>query len=122
MDLSNKDVLSNNDYRKFLYTSSKMQIVTMSLNPFEEIPRREKYKSDQSDYETHDVDQFFMVVKGKIIVSVGMVYNGKKEVFTKILKENDMIVVPSGAKHNVINPSKTKDAKILTIYAPRQHY
>jgi mannose-6-phosphate isomerase-like protein (cupin superfamily) len=31
------------------------------------------------------------------------------------------VVVPSGAKHNVINTSKKEDLKLYTIYSPPEH-
>jgi mannose-6-phosphate isomerase-like protein (cupin superfamily) len=35
--------------------------------------------------------------------------------------EGDVIVVPAGARHNVINTSTLKLLKMYTIYSPPQH-
>jgi len=31
------------------------------------------------------------------------------------------VIVPSGAKHNVVNPSKVKPLKLSTVYSPPGH-
>lgn len=37
------------------------------------------------------------------------------------VKDGDAAIVPSGAKHNVINTSETEDLKLYTIYSPAEH-
>ena len=37
------------------------------------------------------------------------------------MKDGDAIVVPRGAKHNIINLSETHDPKLYTIYSPPHH-
>lgn len=92
----------NKDYRRVLYTGKHLQLVLMSLEPGEEIGE-----------EIHaENDQFFRVEKGKGEVWI----NGKA---TKI-KADDAIVVPAGAKHNVINTGH-KALKLYTIYSPPHH-
>jgi len=64
--------------------------------------------------ETHtDNDQFFRVEKG----------NGKCVIDGNeyTLADGDAVVVPSGAKHNVMNVSATEDLKLYTIYSPPHH-
>ena len=75
----------------------------MRLNPGEEIGE-----------ETHgNVDQFFRFEggrgKGVIDGHAYMVSNG------------DAIVVPAGARHNVINTDPSKGLMMYTIYAPPNH-
>ena len=92
----------NNDYRRVLYTGKHLQLVVMSLKPGEEIGE-----------EVHEnTDQFFRVEKGKGEVWI----DGNR---TKI-KGDDAIVVPAGAKHNVINTGH-KTLKLYTIYGPPEH-
>jgi mannose-6-phosphate isomerase-like protein (cupin superfamily) len=75
----------------------------MSLKPKEEIGE-----------ETHDdVDQFFRFEEGEGVV----VIDGT----THKVKGASGVVVPSGAKHNVINTSRTADLKLYTIYSPPEH-
>ena len=92
----------NPDYRRVLYTGKHVQLVLMSLAPGEEIGE-----------EVHEnTDQFFRVEKGNGEVWI----DGKR---TKI-KGDDAIVVPAGARHNVIN-SGHKPLKLYTLYSPPHH-
>ena len=89
----------NKDYRRVLYTGKHLQLVLMALQPGEEI--------GEEVHEDHD--QFFRVEKGKGEVWIDGVR-------TKI-KGDDAIIVPAGAKHNVINTGE-KSLKLYTLYAP----
>jgi mannose-6-phosphate isomerase-like protein (cupin superfamily) len=97
------DAIENTNFRRVLYTSEHSQLVLMSLRPMEEI-----------GVETHtDNDQFFRVEKGngKCVID-GNEYN---------LADGDAVVVPRGARHNVMNVSATEDLKLYTIYSPPHH-
>ena len=75
----------------------------MSLKPKEEI-----------GLETHpDNDQFFRFEEGegKCIVD-GTEY---------AVGDGVAVIVPAGAKHNVINTSASKELKMYTIYSPPHH-
>jgi mannose-6-phosphate isomerase-like protein (cupin superfamily) len=75
----------------------------MSLAPGEEIGE-----------EVHETgDQFFRVEKGKGEVLI----DGQR---TKI-KGDDAFIIPSGARHNVMNTGK-KHMKLYTLYSPPQHH
>ncbi len=96
-----KDTVTNTDYRRVLFTTSHSQLVVMSINPGEEIGE-----------EIHDVDQFIRVDKG-----VGTaIMNGKKQK----IQDGDALVVPAGAKHNIINTGRSV-LKIYTLYTPPEH-
>jgi mannose-6-phosphate isomerase-like protein (cupin superfamily) len=98
-----KDALENTNFRKVLYTGKHLQLVLMSLKPGEEIGE-----------EIHsNIDQFFRFEsgKGKCIIN-GNKYN---------VENGDVIVVPAGAKHNVINTDAAKELKLYTIYSPPNH-
>jgi mannose-6-phosphate isomerase-like protein (cupin superfamily) len=98
-----KDTIKNDDFRRVLYTGKYSQLVLMSLKPGEEIGE-----------EVHDdVDQFFRFEEGKGLVVIDDVKNE--------VKDGMAVVVPSGAKHNVINTSKKNDLKLYTIYSPPEH-
>ncbi len=93
----------NNNFRKVLYTGEHSQLVLMSLKPGEEIGE-----------ETHDEnDQFFRFESG-----TGKVMIDDTEYR---VKDGDAVVVPAGAKHNVINTNDTDDLKMYTIYSPPHH-
>lgn len=97
------ETLKNSDFRRVLYTGKFSQLVLMNLKPGEEIGE-----------EVHDtIDQFFRFEEGEGIVTVDdMQYK---------VKDGSAVIVPSGAKHNCINTSKTADLKLYTIYSPPEH-
>lgn len=98
-----KDSLENNNFRKVIYTGKHLQLVLMSLKVGEEIGE-----------ETHqNNDQFFRFESGsgKCIIDE-----------TEYLVNNgDVIVVPAGAKHNVINIDSKTELKMYTLYGPPNH-
>lgn len=98
-----KEALKNEYFRKVLYSSKHLQVVLMSLKPGEDI-----------GMETHvGTDQFFRFEggNGKCIID-GNEYK---------VENGDAIVVPAGAKHNVINTDPVNGLKMYTIYAPPHH-
>ena len=98
-----KETLENTNFRKVLYTGKHSQLVLMSLKSNEEI-----------GMEVHtDNDQFFRFEKGE----GKCVIDGNEY----ILGDGSVIVVPSGAQHNIINTSNTEDLKLYTIYSPAHH-
>jgi mannose-6-phosphate isomerase-like protein (cupin superfamily) len=93
---------ANTDFRRVLYTGKHLQLVLMALKPGEEIGE-----------EVHaDRDQFFRIEKGKGEV----VIDGKR---TRI-KSDDAMLVPAGARHNVINTGD-KPLMLYTLYGPPEH-
>ena len=98
-----KITIENDNFRKVLYTAKHSQLVVMSLKPNEEI-----------GLEVHDDnDQFFRFEHG-----IGKVIIDKNEYE---VKDGDVIVVPSGAQHNVINASDCDFLKFYTMYSPANH-
>ncbi|QLH74840.1 MAG: cupin domain-containing protein [Methanomassiliicoccales archaeon] len=98
-----KETVKNTDFRRVLYTGKYSQLVLMTLRPGEEIGS-----------EVHDtVDQFFRFEEGEGEVIIN-------DVVHKV-KDGMAVIVPSGAKHNVVNTSKKKDLKLYTIYSPPEH-
>lgn len=98
-----KETLENTDFRKVLYTAKHSQLVLMSLRPKEEI-----------GLEVHaDNDQFFRIEQGQ----GKCVIDGNEYA----LADGSAIIVPAGARHNIINTSETKELKLYTIYSPAHH-
>jgi mannose-6-phosphate isomerase-like protein (cupin superfamily) len=92
----------NTDFRHVLYTGKNLQLVLMAIKPGEEIGE-----------EVHeDRDQFFRVEKGKGEVLI----DGNR---SKI-KSDDAIIVPAGARHNIVNTGG-KPLQLYTLYAPPEH-
>ncbi len=93
----------NTNFRQVLYTAKDCQLVLMSLLPGEEI-----------GLEVHpDINQFFRFESGE-----GRVIVNETEYQ---VKDGDAVIVPMGARHNVVNTSETESLKIYTIYAPPHH-
>jgi len=91
----------NDDFRRVIYTAKHCQLVLMSLKPGEDIGA-----------EVHTLDQFFRVEEG----SGEAVLDGVRTP----IRAGFAMVVPAGAKHNVINTGSGK-LKLYTIYSPPNH-
>lgn len=98
-----KLTLENDNFRKVLYTAQHMQLVLMSLPVGGEIGE-----------EIHNEnDQFFRFEAGhgRVVIDDSL-YE---------VSNDDVIIVPAGAKHNVINTSDNEELKLYTIYTPPHH-
>ncbi|HYI30343.1 MAG TPA: cupin domain-containing protein [Bradyrhizobium sp.] len=92
----------NTNFRRVLYTGKNMQLVLMSLKPGEEIGA-----------EVHeDRDQFFRVEQGNGEVDIDGVRTP--------VKSDEAIIVPAGARHNVVNTGD-KPLQLYTLYGPPEH-
>lgn len=97
-----EETLKNINFRKVLHTGKHMQLVVMSLKPGEDIGE-----------EVHDtVDQFFRFEEGQAKVTIeGRDFD---------VKEDEVVIVPAGSKHNIVNTGNL-DLKLYTIYSPPNH-
>jgi mannose-6-phosphate isomerase-like protein (cupin superfamily) len=93
----------NTNFRQVLYTGKHSQLVLMSIKPGEEIGEEIHAESDQ----------FFRFEKG---IGKVMIDGNEFEV-----KDGDAVIIPAGAKHNIINLSATDELKLYTIYSPAHH-
>lgn len=92
----------NNLFREVLYTGHNLQLVLMAIQPGEQIGE-----------EVHeDRDQFFRIEAGTGTISIDGVDHH--------VKADDGIIVPQGARHNVI-ASGGEVLKLYTIYGPPEH-
>lgn len=92
----------NADFRRVLYTGHNLQLVLMAIPAGEEIGE-----------EVHDDrDQFFRVEAGEGEVVIDCVSHR--------VKADDGIIVPQGARHNVIARGDAA-LKLYTIYGPPEH-
>jgi len=91
----------NDNFRRVLYTAKHCQLVLMALKPGEEIGA-----------EVHTLDQFFRVEEG----TGEAVLDGVRTA----IRAGFAVVVPAGAKHNIINSGRVP-LKLYTIYAPPNH-
>jgi mannose-6-phosphate isomerase-like protein (cupin superfamily) len=93
--------VANVDFRQVLYTAKNCQLVVMSLKPKEDI-----------GLEVHELDQFFRVEAG----AGEAVLDGVRTA----IRAGFALVVPAGAKHNIINTGSVP-LKLYTLYAPPNH-
>jgi mannose-6-phosphate isomerase-like protein (cupin superfamily) len=64
--------------------------------------------------EVHDtVDQFFRFEEGEGMVIIDGVEHR--------VQDRSGVIVPSGARHNVVNTSSKMNLKLYTIYSPPEH-
>lgn len=102
VDNIEKDTLSNDYYRRVIYTGDDLQLVLMNLSRDEDIPE-----------ETHpDIEQFIRIESGKALIRIG-----KKEY---ILEDGDAVIIPKNTPHYVSNMGN-KDLKLYTIYSRQEH-
>jgi len=102
VDNIEKLTTENTDFRRVIYTGHYLQLVLMSLEPGQDIGS-----------EVHkDHDQFFRIESGNGAV----VIDGER---TEV-KDDDAIIVPAGAKHNVINTG-SQPLRLYTLYGPPEH-
>ena len=94
--------LENENFRTVLYTAKNSQLVLMSLKPGEDIGE-----------EVHELDQFLRCESGEgRAVLDGVAHE---------IRDGFAVVVPAGAKHNIINTSTDKPLKLYTLYSPPNH-
>ncbi len=93
---------ANKDFRRVLYTGKHLQLVLMALQPGEDIGE-----------EVHaDRDQFFRIEAGNGEILI----DGNQTP----IKGDDAMLVPAGARHNVINTGD-KPLLLYTLYGPPEH-
>jgi mannose-6-phosphate isomerase-like protein (cupin superfamily) len=92
----------NRDFRHVLYTGKHLQLVLMALGPGEDI--------GEEVHTGHD--QFFRIEEGEGRI----VIDGQSHA----IKDGDGIIVPAGAKHNLINTGD-EPLKLYTLYGPPDH-
>jgi len=94
--------LENTNFRTVLYTAKNSQLVVMSIKPGEDIGS-----------EVHELDQFIRCEAGQGKAILDDVEHD--------ISDGYAVIVPSGAKHNIINSSKDTDLKLYTLYSPPNH-
>lgn len=92
----------NDNWKTAFITGEQEQIVFMNISP------RTNPNNEIGD-ETHTFDQAILIVEG-----IGQsILNGK----ASQVKSGDLIFIPKGVLHNVINQEKDKALKIISFYS-----
>ena len=97
-----KRTVENEDFRRVLYTGHNLQLVLMTLPP----------GCDIGEEVHEDRDQFFRIEEGRGVVRIDGV--------DKRVEDDFAVIVPAGARHNVINDS-SEPLRLYTIYGPPEH-
>lgn len=97
-----KEAKKNQNWKFAFATGQQEQIVLMNISP-------STNPSNEIGMEVHEFDQVILIVEGK----GNAVLNGK----TSLVKEGDMIFVPMGTPHNVINLGGKKELKLISFYS-----
>jgi len=98
----------NRNFRTALWTGKHLQLTLMSINPGEDV-----------GLEVHpNTDQFIRIEEGQGQVQMG---DRKDRLdFQRNVKEDDVVLIPAGKWHNLINTGR-KPIKLYSIYAPPEH-
>lgn len=93
---------TNENWKLAFATGEHAQVVFMSVSP-------KTNPKNEIGMEVHPFDQVIMIVEG----------NGKAELDGKTfnIAAGDMIFIPQGTKHNVINLNPDKALKLISIYS-----
>jgi mannose-6-phosphate isomerase-like protein (cupin superfamily) len=97
-----KRTQENTDFRRVVYTGHRLQLVLMAIQPGDEIGE-----------EVHDDrDQFFRIEAGEGEIWIDGTCHR--------VKADDGVIVPQGARHNVISTGR-EPLRLYTIYGPPEH-
>jgi quercetin dioxygenase-like cupin family protein len=94
----------NENWKIPLATGEEAQVVIMSVST-------QTNPNNEVGMETHAFDQVIFIINGNAKVILN-----KEE---KIVKQGDMIFVPLGTAHNVINLNPDKPLKLMSVYSQK---
>ena len=98
----------NQFFRAAIWTGENLQMTLMSILPCDEI-----------GWEIHeDTDQLIRIEQGRAVFQIGECRGRKK--YEKELGVQDVVFVPAGTWHNVVNMGRCP-LKVSSIYAPPHH-
>ncbi len=97
-----EEAKKNTNWKTALVTGKHEQVVFMNISPATN-------PTNEIGIEVHPFDQVILIVQGE----GKAILNGK----ATLVKEGDMIFVPEGVSHNVINSDKKKALKLISFYS-----
>lgn len=92
----------NNNWKIAFITGKHGQIVFMNVSS-------QTNSDNEIGMEDHSFDQFIFIVEGN-----GKAILGKQ---TSVVKEGDIIFIPQGTPHNIINLDQEKGLKLISFYS-----
>lgn len=103
-----QETIDNTEYRRTLWTGKHLQLTVMSIEV-----------GDDVGLEVHEEnDQFLRVEKGTGRTEMGPAEDDLP--FVREVKDDDVILVPAGTWHNVINTGD-EPLKLYALYGPPDH-
>jgi mannose-6-phosphate isomerase-like protein (cupin superfamily) len=92
----------NDNWKSAFLTGKEAQVVFMHVSP-------KTNPKNEIGVETHGFDQVILIAEGNAKIDL----NGKMST----AKIGDLVFVPQGTPHNLINLNKDKPLKIISIYS-----
>ncbi|HVV69324.1 MAG TPA: cupin domain-containing protein [Gammaproteobacteria bacterium] len=99
-----KSAEANNNWKLAFLTGKNAQIVFMNVSPATN-------PQNEIGMETHPFDQVILLVQG----SGKALLNGKESA----IKAGDLIFIPQGIQHNIINSNPNLPLKLISFYSNR---
>lgn len=101
-----QETITNNFYRKVVFTSDNQQLVLMNIKPGEDV-----------EFEVHaNNDQFIRIEQGTGTLIIGSNKEKSYDLFDGI-----SAIIPANTWHQIINTSINHPLKLYTIYSPPHH-
>ncbi len=97
-----EEAKKNSNWKTPFATGKHEQIVFMNISP-------QTNPKNEIGMEVHPFDQAILIVEGK----GQLLLNGK----TSLVQSGDMIFIPEGTRHNVINLGGEKELKLISFYS-----
>jgi quercetin dioxygenase-like cupin family protein len=92
----------NTNWKVAFITGEHEQVVFMNISSLTST-------QNEIGFENHPFDQVILIVEG----SGKVILNDKPST----VKEGDMIFIPNGIKHNIINLNKKNNLKLISLYS-----
>lgn len=97
------ETLANEFFRKVLFTWPHLQLVVMTIKPWEDI-----------GVEIHEHEDQFIRIEKWI---AHCIVNGQQHE----LHDDMVVIIPAGAEHNIINASSSEPLQLYSIYCEKHH-
>lgn len=97
-----EEAKKNKNWKTAFATGNQEQIVFMNISPFTN-------PNNEIGMEVHPFDQVIIIVEGEAQAILD-----KK---SSAVKEGDMLFIPKGTSHNVVNLGKENELKIISFYS-----
>lgn len=97
-----EEAKKNVNWKTAFATGKQEQIVFMNISPVTN-------PNNEVGQEVHSFDQVILIVEG----NGKAVLNGK----TSMVKEGDLIFIPQGTQHNIVNLNEKKELKLVSFYS-----